>query len=379
MNRSRMWTAILAAFALVVHLAVPFVHLSFEPEDGPSTSQTYWPWQMSERSTGPNGLDELAAASLPFAWIGLALLVIGAAVMWLGANRAKWVEPTAAGLAAIGGAMTIHGQGLWSGRGIASLANVILGTDAPSKKHLAASFSGDYYTTVWPISTWLVLGLAVVVVWRVLAALAAGAPEPRQVWRYVRSGKWLIAVWVFALIVPWSVQTLDDSTAPRQDGDDLVQDTDPFVWSLYDVSRIAKDTSQAAEDTGEAGLEEYSELAWMGNLASAAMVAALVAAGAGIIGARIASEDKLTGRSTQYLAAGTLAVLCLLYLALILLAGWAWHVPIDRLPAARTWIPLIGGVAPVLALGGAVGALRSLGADADSLLADDFPEPIVYD
>lgn len=375
MNRSHLWTAGLAVAALVVHFAVPFVHFVHEAPDGATTEQTHWPWELTGR-----GFDEVFGSSMVFLWIGLGVLLLGAvANLFADLRRPTWFEPTTAGTALLGVALVIHGQGLWLGRAMSSLANLVLGTDAPSQKHVGGSFAADYYTLVWPMSAILVFGLAIVIGWRILAQLAATVPDLDQADRHQRIGRWTMVAWAFLLIAPLSWQVLDDGTPAVQSGDDLVQDTDPFVWSMYDVSRIALDTGVAADEVGEPGLQEYTELAWLGRLTSTFLFAGLVASGAGLVGARVSVEDKLTGRTSQYLAAGVGGAVAVASIALIFLAAWAWYLPSDRLEAERTWIPLLAIVPCLVALGAAIGAIRALGVGSDSLLADDFPEPIIYD
>lgn len=374
--------ALLAAAALILHFAVPFVFVE-TAEDGTTTSETLWPSDVRSREGVP---DPVPAASMAYAWTGLNIMVVGAILLWtvrwwgLDGGRGIAAHAGTAGATLLGAVITLHAHGLWVGRGVATLIQTGMGTDGPPAKYQSAAFSADHYSAVWPISPLLVGGLALAVAWFALGHLVAQSKEretAQQTGRHVRAGRMVLVAFAVLLVVPWSLQQLDDNLSQGAEE----TDQDLFVVSLYDALRIHQDTSVAADERGEPGLEEYTEVAAMGSvLAGLGVALVLGLAATAAAGALLVEEDdKVTGRTLQLIPTSIVGLAILGWGATIATMAILFANPNDRLSADPAWVPLAALVPLVYGVIAVVASLRTLSVDADRLVVDDFPEPVVFD
>jgi hypothetical protein len=370
-----MMAGALAVLALLIHVAVPFVQLQFDGEE--DVSKTYWPAGLAERE---EVFDPVTGAGTSYALAGALILVVGFAGMYAVRflpEKFQWFSSAgSATVGVIGAALTLHANGLWLGRGISSIVHAILGSDGPAHRFMADGMSPDYYTAVWPISAWMVVPLTLAAVWYGMSTLAREmSPEKKhhaQARRHSQSVFWILVAGATLLVVPWSIETAADN-GPELEG---VRDTDPFAISLYDALRLNTDSQILADATGEQGLTEYDDVASMAGLML--MPALLVLAS--LVGARLmVIEQNIAGRTVQLIASGlSIFALLLQIIGVILVAVFLYEAN-SQLDSRPAWIPLVGiamlGIAFVLQ----VAAMRQLGGDSETLIADRFPEPIIYD
>lgn len=360
MKHKTAWAALLAVVALIVHLAVPLMHA-----DGETYSRAEW--LDVEASQDP-----VPGASMLITLVGLVTLVAGLGGAWL-LRHQHMGRLTMGFVAAIGAGLTVRSQALWSGRGVATAIHAVLGSDGPPARF--AALGNDHFGSVVPIAPPMVLALTTVAVVWLLKDLADDRIHVEHATRHTRPALWMFVVLLLVPAMPWAIEETADANST-----DAAQDLDLFMISAYDASRLHLDTSARADATGEAGLSEYDEVAWVHG---ATLVLFLLAAALAMLGLaglwRTELEDKYLGRTLETTGAALHLVVGLAAAFAVVVVAVFLYGANDRTESDPAWAPLLTVVPSLLVLPAAVATLRRLSADQDRLIADRFPEPVIYD
>ncbi len=351
--------------------------MSYTTPEGTEFSDTYWPWDFAERE---EAFDPVPGGSMSYLLAGLIVTAAGMLLV-LGGRLIKrpQVELAAAVVPVVGLVMAIHAHALWAGRSVATMALAFLGTDGPSASHTTSFHNGDYYTSFMAISPLVVLPLLLATAWFLfggLAVLVQKGDAKARARDHGRAGRWALIALALVFVLPWSVEELDDRFPPAEGA---TADKDDFVFSMYDMLRLNQDTAHAADAIGEAGLESYAEMAWLHTVLIVALAIAAGAALAGIYGAYLSTANEaVTGRMFE---SGVYLNVLAIGAALlgIALGAILWTNNNERIDASPLYVPLLAAIALIPAIRALVGVLRDLLQGEDGLIADDFPEPIIYD
>lgn len=378
-RRAATFALVLGALALVALTAAPHAYLVDEPRDGgAAVSQLRFWWQQvawdADHATVPGASAVLGA-------LAATVLAVGTLLFWTGVRRRRGGLALGGAATALAGAVpTVVYAALWTGRLLTSLTHTVAGYDAPAQLVRLPQFTDDAHTAVWTIGPVLVLGLAVAAVQSVcrgLATLPVGAFDLRvQAARHLRAASLAVVALAVLFVVPWSIQTLPDNTDPPEG---VAQDDDAFWFSAYDAFRVHEGTTAVAQQTNAGAAVQYGELLqllwWAVGAVAVVLLASLLAAHGTLRGA---AGDRNLGNLWQAgVYAGVLASVGLFAVALL---GALWlHRPNADIPDRGTFLGLAAAVPAVLALLSQVAAARELGRESGTLLADDFPEPILYD
>jgi hypothetical protein len=383
--------ALLAVAALVIHLTVPFASYEIADQMGVEPgSGTYTVGELKDARAQQDETNRpyviVPGSSLTYLLTGAIVLTLGALVFFgsqfMRGTAGSYTRVGGGILTALGAGFSIHGNGLWSGRGISSLIHM-LGWDAPPgayKDTYLANFSPMDIVSSWmPISPFILtfIGLAIVIL---LAYAWVPAVRDERNMRHLakRHGRLAIigaVALVVALLMPWVVQVLEHGLTEGPNP----ADEDPFFWSAYDVMFYREVSFGPADEVGESGL-----LLWVGlSIALRALmimgIAGMVVPFIALAGKQIESDgNPVLGRMLENI--GLLAVLTHAYLILAAFMGaFVLLNASDQYASTITGLPLLlmipAGIGVVWA--GMVG--RDVIADETDLVADDFPEPVVYD
>lgn len=378
--------ASLAILILVVHLALPFAWI--EIRDGRSAvveSGLLSRSEMADRLEGDEapgvpgaGLGYLLASALLGAAAGVAFLVAGA----MREKAQTWTRFGAGSLLGLGTAMALHGNGLWAGRATGTLLHDIFYAPALPEEHATVQSlaAGDTFTRIIPISPLVVAALAFLLLFALIRNWTPHVRDERGMrhaaGRHGRLALLGAAVLLTATMMPWVVQELHEDVTPAEGS---TAGTDHFFWSAYDVMQKREASQLIAEDSGEGGLIMWGGLdAALGFLMLGAML--------GIVGPVLALAGKdlessgeavfgrlLENTSLVAILSHTFAIVA------ALLAAFFLHHPLEFQKAITTGIPLILVVPAGIALVTAGLVARDVVAVDSDLVADDFPEPVVYD
>lgn len=371
---------VLAAVALVVLAAAPHALFVDNPpgEASPTatTEMRFWWDQMAwdlDHETVPG-------ASSIYGAIGVVAFLVGSALTFV-AVRSERSRLLLGGLSAsfVGALLSIHYSALWTGRSLTSLVHLIAGFDGPAALLRTTPFTPDAYSLIWVMAPTAVLGLVIasfLIQAKAVAKVAVGEFDlsgPAK--RHLKTASLALVVLAVLFVAPLSVQELPDNYGPSNGA----VDNDSFWFSAYDTYRINEGTLRAAEESNRGNLVEYEDLGNALGFGFGAVVALLLASILGVHGSiRGARGDRNLGNLWQggvYLGAAANVALFLT----LLLTAFLLHKPNADLADRSPFLVLFGLVPVFLGLMAQLNIVRTLMRESGTLLADDFPEPIIYD
>ncbi len=374
--------------ALMVHLTVPFAHIVVQDEAGAVIRDDVvglFEWQGERDAAASSTVAR--GAGFEYMLVSLVFMAVGAlAFAFLGqrdgTGRSGWFQLGAGTLTAVGAAMTIHNQGLWAGRGFNAGIQKLMGWDNPPQDW--ATFIHDYSsadvaTYLTTISPAIVVALTIALI-GVLAKTWSGMVRTDrdmhvQAWHHGRLALIGAAVFVLLTVMPWVVTVMPGSVQP--DGAEVPDDT--FFWSAYDVLWMNDMTRTAAEDLREGGLVIWDDLAALLDVLMLTSLVAIIAPFAGLAGKHMESlKQPVFGRLIESTSLATVLVHPFTVVA-ALLASFMLHDPSDIFPAKTTGVAMLAAVGGIAASVFAFLIARVVVADETGIIADDFPEPVVYD
>ncbi len=379
--------AALALAALIVHLTMPFAHVVQQDGTGAVASdETYGLGEYQDMRAAADSSVVPPSAGFTHMLVGLGILAVGAVVFAVAAQAkgrvAEWTQ-FGAGLMTAGGAIdVILTQGMWVGRGFASLIQKTMGWDNPPTQwepFIDAYSSADLATYTTVISPILVLAAALAATGLLLRAWAGLVRLDRgmqaQARQHGRMAFVAAAVLAALLVVPWVVTVAAGSVQPANT--EVPDDT--FFWSAYDVAWFKSISYSAADERGEVGIILWYEL---GSLLGAVLLTAqlaVYAAVAGIAGKHLESIGQpVFGRLLENVSLANVLLMPFVILAGIL-ASFFLLDPNDLESGKRTGVALLASAAGIVGTVFALLNARGVLADETGLVADDFPEPVVYD
>lgn len=378
--------ASLAVLILVVHLALPFAWI--EVRDGRSAvveSGMLSRSEMADRLAGDEapgvpggGLGYLLASAILGAAAGIAFLVASA----MRQKAQTWTRFGSGALLGLAAALGLHGNGLWAGRATGTVLHDTFYAPALPEEHatLQALAAGDTFTRIIPISPLVVAALGLLLLFVLVRTWTPFVREERTMRqaaaRHGRLAMLGAAVLLMATMMPWVVQELHEDVTPPEGS---TAGTDHFFWSAYDVMQKREASQLIAEDSGEGGL-----IMWGGL--DAALGFLMLGAVLGIVGPVLALGGKdlesageaVFGRLLEN--ASLLAILSHTFaIVAAVLGAFFLHHPLEFQEAIMTGIPLILVIPAGIALVTAGLVARDVVAVDTDLVADDYPEPVVYD
>ncbi len=374
--------------ALAVHFAVPFAHVVVQDDQGAvvrddvlSLSGYKAERDAAETSIVPTGAGfTYMVVSLVFMATGAVLFAVLAHFNAVG--KTGWFQLGAGLLTAAGAAMTIHNQGLWAGRGFNAWIQKVMGWDNPPKEwapYLAEHSSADLVTYLTTFSPALVLALTITL----LVCLAKGWAGLIRADRDLRGhaqkhGRLaIVGALTFALVtlMPWVVTVMPGSVEPA--GTEAADDT--FFWGAYDVFLMQDASLAFAMDVNELGNALWSDLGTLIGIVMLTSLFAVLAPFAGIAGKHMESlQQPVFGRLVESASLATVLLHPFTIIA-ALLASFTLHDPSDIFSARTTGVAMIAAAAGITASVFAILVARIVVADETGIVADDFPEPVVYD
>ncbi len=373
--------AALALTALIVHLVVPFASYEVAAQMGVESGSGTWTLQEMKDMRDS---DHVMVPGATFGYLlgGLIVLNLGAFAFLLTqffrGSAGVYGRFGGAIVTALGAAMTLHGHGLWAGRMTGALIHS-LGWDAPPAvyKDLMADYApADIVSLFYPISPLIVFTLAIAAA---ICLIFAATPRVRDDQMRALASKHgrvaIVAIASFAaiLVLPWVVQVMDHGLTELNP-----EDEDPFFWSAYDVLYLRELTYQEAFEVGEAGLIVFDGLSIAMRYLMVFGIIGIVAPLAAIAGKVLESEgNPVLGRLVENLGLVTIATFAAT-LVISFLAAFTLH-DSEFYPSMTTGLPLLQWIPAVtgIIMAGLVG--REVLADETGLVADDFPEPVIYD
>ncbi len=292
----------------------------------------------------------------------------------------EWAILGAGSLTGLMAAFVLHANALWAGKAIAqTITNMALGSDGPPRVYRAMIRDHspvDLFSSFIPISAGIVvalcIGLFVVLgmAWR-RNILDAHAHETAQ-----RQGRLLVTMAVLltvTLALPMVIQNMPDGLA--QAG----SDRDTFVWSVQDIVFLREVSWNEAFAVGESGLILWDGLTLAFHIGIALLVIGIATALLGLVGAHL--EDLGQTVLGRLLTNASLASVIVGLVAMVLgvLAAYVLHHPNDVFEARTTGIPLLVSIAGLAATIHAGQIARHVLGRESGVVADDFPEPVVYE
>ncbi len=378
----------LALAALAVHFAVPFAHVVTQDGEGAVVADDVMSLgdykasrESAETSIVPSG------AGFTYMTVSLIFMATGALLFALfahlkGEGKLGWFQLGAGTLTAIGGAMTLHNQGLWAGRGFNAWIQKIMGWDNPPLEwtpFLAGHSSADLVTYLTTISPAIVLALTVALI----VCLAKGWAGLIRVDRDLRGhaqkhGRLAIVgalTFVLVVVMPWVVTVMPGSVQPA--GTEAADDT--FFWGAYDVFLMQDASLAFAMEANELGNALWSDLGTLLGIVMLTSLFAVLAPFAGIAGKHMESlQQPVFGRLVESMSLATVLLHPFTIIA-ALLASFTLLDPSDLFSAKTTGIAMIAAAGGLTASVFSILVARVVVADETGIVADDFPEPVVYD
>ncbi len=317
----------LAILALILHLATPYAHVTFD-DAGSAASETFSRSDIADHfdvlgDNGPNASPGLTLAGIIVAMVGAAALV-AFSFMPLRVTAARWAGWGSAAVASVGAAMAFVSSMWWVGSGFG--LHVPAGPAGGGPSEAAAVFASfgltgglsgllevlwrsDSGTTAWVISPALVapLSLAVIVLaLRICGNVAAAGDGVRERTRRHLRGSLFAMIFVgVVLLVPWAIGELPDTSGT---------DRDFFAQGAHTILNT-RDLS---------GGESFSSMAYAIEIM---VVTAWIGFAAGIVGSAggiLASMGAPAAVSRAFsLAAGPTAIM-LIWSAVLYLLTWIY-------------------------------------------------------
>lgn len=314
--------------------------------------------------------------------VGLAITgILFLAFHAINGQAGEWLRQGAGALAAVLAAMVLHANALWAGKTISqSLTNIALGSDGPPRAYRAMirdHSNVDLWSSMIPISAGIIVALTIGLFVVLGMAWVRTLPEARGVQdsarRHARLGVTFASLLALVLIAPMAVQNMPDGLA--QAG----SDRDTFIWSVQDILFLREVSWNNAAETGEAGLILWDGLSIAMQITIGLLIFGIVAAALGIAGNHIeAMGNPVLGRLLENVSLGTIIV-GLATLIVMLMAAFGLHHPNDIFDARTTGLPLLPAAGAIAATVIAGFNARHVLATESGLVADDFPEPVVYE
>ncbi len=372
---------VLAALAAVALVAAPHAVLVDAQEAGTTTEVRFWWDQLAWDASH----DAVLGAGALLGALAAAVLVVGAVLVQFALRRPASRGLLLGGLGTFlaGAVGTLHYGALWTSRLLTTVVHAVAGFDAPPALMRHPDFPPDAYSLVWVVGPALALGLALAaafVLLRALPGLPALAADDHgqsvQARRHLRAAALALLTLAAVFALPWSVQTLPDN---HTGWEGAATDDDAFWFGAYDAARVHDGTTAVAERTNEFGLVQYGELAQVLAAVLGGVVLVCAAAVAGLHGALRGSDgDRNLGNLWHGSVYVGLLANAVVFLAVALGALWLHH-PNADIPDRATYLPLLAALPTVLGILGQLHVARSVAGEGTTLLADDFPEPVVYE
>ncbi len=292
-----------------------------------------------------------------------------------------WTIATGGIGAAISAILVLHSNALWAGKGVASLAtNNALGSDAPPRiyRNMIREFSPvDMLSHFTPISPFIIIAITIAFLAVLGMAWSRALPDERSLRPAARRQGWLVAttgaLLGIVLMVPMVVQTLPDGLPAEGD------DQDTFVFSAHHVLFMREVSWEFAAQSNEPGLVLWDGLSILLGLTIAVLMIAAMGPALGLLGKHLeAMGHAVGGRLLENLSlvaiiGAAMAIVTSVLVAFVLAA------PNDVFDADTTGVPLIAGLAGLAVGIHGILVARHVLADASGDVADDFPEPVVYE
>ncbi len=379
--------AALALAALTVHFAVPFAHIVEQDVEGAVVRDDVLSLgDLKDERTAATSIIP-TGAGFTYMAVSLVMMLVGALVFALagqmqGEGRNGWIQFGSAATTALGAAMTVHSQALWVGRGFNAWIQKIMGWDNPPKawadlyaEHSAAD-AVTYFTVISPI---IVLAVTLALIFILVKTWTTMVRDERDMrrnaWQHGRLAFISALILSLVAIMPWVVTVMAGSVQPA--GTEVADDT--FFWSAYDVMLLKDVSYEAAVEGREAGLVLWDDLGTLLSIVMLTSMLAVLAPFIGLAGKHMESlHQPVFGRLVESASLATVLLHPFTVLAAFL-ASFTLHDPNDIFSARTT------GIAMIAAIGGVVGSVyailvaRYVVADETGIIADDFPEPVVYD